>query len=76
MNYKITYGNTEAYNTESASDYDSAVRRSEEVRECRFLKSNGEVSIFPASYVIIENIKTGNEMTWRSKDSMDFEGVL
>ena len=76
MNYKIMYGNTEAYNTELAPDYDSAARRSEEVKGHRFLKSNGKVSNFPASYVRIENIKTDNEMTWRSKDSMDFEGVL
>ena len=84
MNYKITYGNTEAYNTEYASDYDAAVRRSEELQRNSAVITRDEVAslppdyirVFPVDYVIIENIKTGNSMTWRSKDSMDFEGVL
>ena len=84
MNYKITYGNTEANNTELVADYDSAVKRSEALQYNNAVITRAELEslpsdytrVFPVDYVRIENIKTGNSMTWRSKDSMDFEGVL
>ena len=63
--YKIRYGHTEAYKEELVEGYDIAMLRLEELKTSTLI-----------TYVYITNVQTRIRMIWRSKDSMEFDGVL
>ena len=73
--YTVRYGHAEGYLEETALDYESAMKRLEELKTAQVV-CKGSTIAFPVRYICVTNIITNISMTWRSKESMEFNGVI